>query len=167
MQERVVCGVGEVWVSRLHGLGQQKPDPALSKVSRLQREGEPPARGSGRSICFAQPLCWVFKTSWICFLPGSRCLKADWCGVILGSLPCMDLAICSQSFCNNSWCRHLWRSRKKQKSESLLSLTVHGCHALLQGIFLTLGIKPASLMSPALSGRFFTTTATWDAQVWL
>ena len=26
------------------------------------------------------------------------------------------------------------------------------------------GLKPASLMSPALAGRFFTTTATWEAQ---
>ena len=26
-----------------------------------------------------------------------------------------------------------------------------------------LGIEPASLMSPALSGRFFTTSATWEA----
>ena len=26
------------------------------------------------------------------------------------------------------------------------------------------GIKPASLMSPALAGGFFTTSATWEAQ---
>ena len=26
------------------------------------------------------------------------------------------------------------------------------------------GIKPASLMSPALAGGFFTTNATWEAQ---
>ena len=26
------------------------------------------------------------------------------------------------------------------------------------------GIEPASLMSPALTGRFFTTSATWEAQ---
>ena len=26
------------------------------------------------------------------------------------------------------------------------------------------GIKPVSLESPALAGRFFTTTATWEAQ---
>jgi len=30
-----------------------------------------------------------------------------------------------------------------------------GCHALLQGI------EPMSLMSPALAGRFFTTSATF------
>ena len=39
-----------------------------------------------------------------------------------------------------------------------------GCHALLQGIFLTdPGIEPTSLMSPALADGFFTTSATWEA----
>ena len=37
-----------------------------------------------------------------------------------------------------------------------------GCQALLQGIFPTQGSNPC-LMSPALSGRFFT-SATWEAQ---
>ena len=32
------------------------------------------------------------------------------------------------------------------------------CHALLQGV------KPVSLVSPALVGMFFTTSATWEAQ---
>ena len=27
------------------------------------------------------------------------------------------------------------------------------------------GIKPESLMTPALTGRFFTTSATWEAQI--
>ena len=39
-----------------------------------------------------------------------------------------------------------------------------GCHALFKGIFLIVGIKPTSLMSPALTGRFFTTSSTWEAQ---
>ena len=34
-----------------------------------------------------------------------------------------------------------------------------GCHALLQGIFLTQGLNP-QLMSPGLAGGFFTTSAT-------
>ena len=40
-----------------------------------------------------------------------------------------------------------------------------GCHALLQGIFPTRDwtIKPSSLMSPALAGVFFTTSAIWEA----
>ena len=39
------------------------------------------------------------------------------------------------------------------------------CHFLL-GIFLTQapGIHPTSLVSPALAGGFFTTSATWEAQ---
>ena len=36
------------------------------------------------------------------------------------------------------------------------------CLALLQRIFLTQGSNPR-LMSPALAGRFFTTSATWEA----
>ena len=39
-----------------------------------------------------------------------------------------------------------------------------GCHFLLQGIFLVdPGIKPSSLVSPALAGGFFTTSTTWEA----
>ena len=34
--------------------------------------------------------------------------------------------------------------------------------ALLQGIFLTQGLSPR-LMSPALAGRFFTTSTSWEA----
>ena len=37
------------------------------------------------------------------------------------------------------------------------------CHVLLQGIFLTQGLNPTSLTSPALAGGFFTTSATWEA----
>ena len=36
------------------------------------------------------------------------------------------------------------------------------CQDLLQGI---LGIKSASLISPTLAGRFFTTSATWEAHI--
>ena len=38
-----------------------------------------------------------------------------------------------------------------------------GCHAPLQGNLHNPGIKPASLVSPALAGGFFTTSATWEA----
>ena len=37
-----------------------------------------------------------------------------------------------------------------------------GCRALLQEVFLTQGLNPG-LMSPALAGRFFTTSTTWEA----
>ena len=39
-----------------------------------------------------------------------------------------------------------------------------GCHALLQGIFLTQGLNPC-LYSPSLAGRFFTTSTTWEAHL--
>ena len=39
-----------------------------------------------------------------------------------------------------------------------------GCHALLQGFFLTQGLNLCLFTSPALSGWFFTTSATWEAQ---
>ena len=38
-----------------------------------------------------------------------------------------------------------------------------GCHALLQGIFLSQGSNPSLLRLPALAGGFFTTSASWDA----
>ena len=38
-----------------------------------------------------------------------------------------------------------------------------GCHALLQGIFLTKELNLSLIMCPALAGRFFTTSATWEA----
>ena len=37
-----------------------------------------------------------------------------------------------------------------------------GCHALLQGIFPTQELN-LCLLSPALAGRFFTTSTTWQA----
>ena len=39
-----------------------------------------------------------------------------------------------------------------------------GCYALLHGIFLTQGPNSRLLLSPALAGRFFTTSATWEAE---
>ena len=38
------------------------------------------------------------------------------------------------------------------------------CYFLLQGIFQNQGLNPC-LMSPALAGRFFTASATWEAQI--
>ena len=38
-----------------------------------------------------------------------------------------------------------------------------GCHALLQGIFLTKELNLCLIMCPALAGGFFTTSATWEA----
>ena len=40
-----------------------------------------------------------------------------------------------------------------------------GCRSLLQGNLPNPGTEPASLMSPALTGGFLTTRATWEAPV--
>ena len=40
--------------------------------------------------------------------------------------------------------------------------TAVGCHALLQGVFPTQGLNPRLLLSLALAGGFFTTSATWE-----
>ena len=40
-----------------------------------------------------------------------------------------------------------------------------GCHALLQGIFLTQGLNPCLLCLLHLAGGFFTTSATWEAHI--
>ena len=37
-----------------------------------------------------------------------------------------------------------------------------GCHALLEGIFLTQGWNSRLIRSPALAAQFFTTSAAWD-----
>ena len=42
--------------------------------------------------------------------------------------------------------------------------TAVGCHVLLQGIFPTQGSNPC-LISPALAGRFFTTSATCEVHI--
>ena len=41
-----------------------------------------------------------------------------------------------------------------------------GCHNLLLGNLPDPGIEPTSLMSPAQAGRFFTTSATWEAPLY-
>ena len=67
-------------------------------------------------------------------------------------------------------CLTLCNARDCSPAESSLHGILHGentgvdCHAFLQGIFLTQGWSLASFMSPTLADRFFTTSATWEAQ---
>ena len=42
-----------------------------------------------------------------------------------------------------------------------------GCHALLQGIFLTQGSDPPLLLSLALAVRFFITSVTWEVHMYM
>ena len=41
----------------------------------------------------------------------------------------------------------------------------HGLPSAPPGDLPNPGIKPTSLMSPSLANRFFTTSATWEAQI--
>ena len=66
---------------------------------------------------------------------------------------------------------HVWLFAMPRTIVCLLCLwnfpgknTGEGCHSLLQGIFLTQR-SILSLMSPALTSSFFTTSATWETQI--
>ena len=68
------------------------------------------------------------------------------------------------SFVSDSLRPHgLWPARLLSPWDSPGKNTGVSCHAFLQRIFLTQGIESASLVSPALEGRFFTTSTTWEA----
>ena len=72
--------------------------------------------------------------------------------------------MCAQSFQSCLTLVTRWTSNPPGSSvhgDSSCKNTGVGCHALLEGIFL--GIEPASLMSRAVAGGFFTTSATWEA----
>ena len=60
-------------------------------------------------------------------------------------------------------CATLW-TVARQAPLSVGFSRQEGCHTLLQGNLPDSGIKPESLVPPALEGRFFTTSATWEAQ---
>ena len=79
---------------------------------------------------------------------------------------CLYLYVCAKSFhscstlCNTMTYRP---ARLLCPCDSPDKNTGLGHHALLQGIFLTQGLNPRLLMSPALTGGCFTTSATWEA----
>ena len=54
-----------------------------------------------------------------------------------------------------------------QGSDSPGKNTGADCYALLQGNLPDPWIKPLSLTYPALAGRFFTTSTTWETQVYI
>ena len=59
----------------------------------------------------------------------------------------------------------LWSARLLYLWDSPAKNTGVGYHALLQGIFPTQGLNPRLLCLPALEGRFFTTSAPWEAHL--
>ena len=77
-------------------------------------------------------------------------------------------AVCllSRSVMSNSlWPHGLQPSRLLCPWDSPGQNTGVGCHFLLQGNLHDPGVEPASLAFPALAGRFFTTSTTWEFPV--
>ena len=56
-----------------------------------------------------------------------------------------------------------WPTRLLCPWNSLGKNTGVGCHAFLQGIFLTQGLNLSLLCLPALVGVFFTSSSSWEA----
>ena len=57
----------------------------------------------------------------------------------------------------------VWPARLLCPWDSLGKNTGVGCHAPPPGDLPHPGVEPMSLVPPALAGRFFTTSATWEA----
>ena len=72
--------------------------------------------------------------------------------------------MCAKSLqlCPNSATHGLQPARLFCPWDSPGKSTGVGCHALLQGIFWTQASNLHLIMSPALTGRFFTTSANWE-----
>ena len=56
----------------------------------------------------------------------------------------------------------LWLARLLCPWDSPGKKTEVGCHALLQGIFLTQGLNPCPLHLPALAGGVSANSTTWE-----
>ena len=82
-----------------------------------------------------------------------------------GGLGRWSYAVCSVAQSCPTLCNPMDCSLPGSSVHVILRARILGCRALLQGMDLpSPGIEPASLMSPALAGGFFTTSATWEAQ---
>ena len=75
--------------------------------------------------------------------------------------------MCAKSFqlCPTLQLRGLWPTRLICPWDFPSQNTGVGCHTPLQGMFQTQGSNPLLFKSPALVGRFFTTSTTWEAWV--
>ena len=93
--------------------------------------------GKGKTVETIKSL--VIAKGWTCMLP--KLLQS--CLTLCNPMDCSSLCSSVMGF-----------SRKD---------TGVDYHALLQGNLPHPGIKSMSLMSPVLAGKFFTTSATWDA----
>ena len=131
------------------------------------------------SFFFFFPNCWITSIVWRhhCFLRHSPAEQRFCCFSILAFVSeapinicvlvfmwtCLQLCVCLVAS-NSLWPHALkpagflcpWNFPGKN--------TGVGCHFLLQGDLSDPGIEPTSLASPALAGRFFTSSTTWEAR---
>ena len=104
------------------------------------------------AISFYRGSSWPRDQTWV------SCMQAD-------ALP-SELLLLLSHFSRVQLCATLWTVAHQAPLSMGFFRQEHwsrGCHALLQEIFSTLGSN-LCLMSPALSGRFFTTSASWEVQ---
>ena len=113
------------------------------------------------SIC---PLGNELKKCYFSFLFHLECAKgAATCSIVYPWL-CVQVA---PAVSNSLGPHGLWPPRRLCPGDFPGKNTGVGCHALLQGIFLTQRSNPC-LMFPALAGRFFITGVTWKvSHLWL
>ena len=101
-----------------------------------------------RSLSFTSSLStWQVFRIWLLFYP-----LPFWLPLYAYLLSCSVMS-------NSLGPYGLWPTRFLCPRDSPGKSTGVGCCALLQGTFLTQGL----FMSPALAGRFFTTSNTWEA----
>jgi len=67
------------------------------------------------------------------------------------------------SVCVHANCFHLFETLWTSACQAPLSMGFYGQENWLPGDPPNPGIKPESLISPVLAGRFFTTSSTWEA----
>ena len=122
-------------------------------------------------MCFSLVLVFFIFRMLICLL--CLCYMCFFSVVLISSLMAfIRLHVCALSHFSRDWlfCDPVDCSLVGYRPERLLcpwdspgKNAGVGCYALLQGIFLTQVSKLHLLSSPALSGRFFTTSTTWEA----
>ena len=122
----------------------------------------------------AQQTALVLNISWLFILVSPSFLASffEFYDLILTGLPFSSLTFTGLfPICVLSWSitsNSLW-PHGQQPSRLLCPWntpgknTRVGCHFLHQGIFPPTGIEPVSFASPALAGRFFTSSAHWEA----
>ena len=122
----------------------------------LPERHTPALHGSQQVILHAVPFAEFSLSPSVCVSPvlASSVLKKNYAARI---------ALCAVTQLNCSRAHRLQPARLVCPCDFPGKNTGVRCHFLLQGSS-DPGIRPTSLVSPALAGRSFTTSATWEAQ---